>query len=77
MVAVRARGRSSGRRGGAGRGVVRDLALAEAAFAALVAPILAELVGSAAKGEYEACLAALAHLRRAHPNVVRFADGGA
>jgi hypothetical protein len=57
--------------------IVRDLALADAAFAGLVAPILSEMVGSAAKGEYQACLAALAHLRRAHPGVVRFAEGGA
>ena len=36
-----------------------------------------EMVGSAAKGEHEGCLAALAHLRRAHPNAVRFVEGGA
>ncbi len=57
--------------------IVRDLALADAGFAGLVVPILSEMVGSAAKGEYQACLAALAHLRRAHPGVVRFAEGGA
>lgn len=56
--------------------IVRDLALEDAPFAGLVAPILSEMVGSAAKGEYQACLAALAHLRRAHPSVVRFAEGG-
>ncbi len=57
--------------------IVRDLGLADAAFAELVAPILMEMVGSAAKGEHEGCLAALAHLRRAHPNAVRFVEGGA
>ena len=57
--------------------IVRDLGLADASFAELVAPILMEMVGSAARGEHEGCLAALAHLRKAHPNVVRFAEGGA
>lgn len=57
--------------------IVRDLALTDAAFAELCVPILAEMVGSAAKGEYQVCLAALAHLRRAFPSVVRFAEGGA
>ncbi|MEZ4293351.1 MAG: hypothetical protein R3B70_00120 [Polyangiaceae bacterium] len=55
--------------------IVRDLALSDAGFAGLVAPILMEMVGSAAKGETQSCLAALAHLRRAHPAVVRFAEG--
>ena len=57
--------------------IVRDLGVADAAFAEMVAPILMEMVGSAAKGEHEGCLAALAHLRKAHPNVIRFAEGGA
>lgn len=57
--------------------IVRDLGIADAAFAELVAPILMEMVGSAAKGEHEGCLAALAHLRRAHPTAIRFAEGGA
>ena len=47
--------------------IVRDLGLADAEFARLSAPILMEMVGSAAKGEHQSCLAALAHLRRAHP----------
>jgi hypothetical protein len=49
--------------------VVRDLALEDAAFAALVAPVLAESTGSIAKGEWQACLAALLRLQRAHPGV--------
>ena len=57
--------------------IVRDLGLADAELAKLSAPILMEMVGSAAKGEREACLAALAHLRRAHPGAIRFAEGDA
>lgn len=56
--------------------IVRDLGLADAAFAKLVVPILSEMVGSAAKGEQQACLATLAHLDRAHPGVAQFAQGG-
>lgn len=55
--------------------IVRDLGVSDAAFAELVAPVLSEMVGSAAKGEHQSCLAALAHLHRAHPSVVRFAEG--
>lgn len=55
--------------------IVRDLGLADAAFARLVVPILSEMVGSAAKGEQQACLATLAHLDRAHPGVAQFAGG--
>jgi len=46
--------------------IVRDLALADATFAGFVAPILLEMSGSVAKGEWHACLSALARLRRAH-----------
>ncbi|MGK3995919.1 hypothetical protein [Sorangium sp. So ce1024] len=49
--------------------IVRDLAVEDAAFAALVAPVIAEFTGSIAKGEWQACLAALLHLRRAHPGL--------
>ncbi|KYF75355.1 hypothetical protein BE20_14135 [Sorangium cellulosum] len=49
--------------------VVRDLAVEDAAFAALVAPVIAEFTGSIAKGEWQACLAALMRLRRAHPGL--------
>jgi hypothetical protein len=49
--------------------VVRDLGVEDAAFAAIVAPVLAELMGSIAKGEWQACLAALMRLRSAHPEM--------
>ncbi|XXY47243.1 hypothetical protein WME91_45290 [Sorangium sp. So ce269] len=49
--------------------IVRDLAVEDAAFAALVAPVIAEFTGSVAKGEWQACLAALMRLRRAHPGL--------
>ncbi len=49
--------------------VVRDLAVEDAAFAALVAPVIAEFTGSIAKGEWQACLAALLRLRHAHPGL--------
>ncbi|MEZ4238597.1 MAG: hypothetical protein R3F59_21090 [Myxococcota bacterium] len=46
--------------------VVRDFGLQDPAFAALIAPVLAEFTGSVAKGEWQACLAALMSLRAAH-----------
>lgn len=49
--------------------VVRDLGVEDAAFAAAVAPVLAELTGSIAKTEWQACLAALVRLRAAHPGI--------
>ncbi|WP_437679706.1 hypothetical protein [Sorangium sp. So ce131] len=49
--------------------IVRDLAVEDAAFAQLVAPVIAEFTGSIAKGEWQACLAALMRLRRAHPGI--------
>jgi len=49
--------------------VVRDLALEDAAFAQLVVPVLSEHMGSIAKGEWQACLAALMRLRKAHPGI--------
>ncbi|MDC0683463.1 hypothetical protein [Sorangium atrum] len=49
--------------------VVRDLAVEDAAFAALVAPVIAEFTGSIAKGEWQACLAALLRLKHAHPGL--------
>ncbi|MGK4006491.1 hypothetical protein WMF31_27980 [Sorangium sp. So ce1036] len=49
--------------------IVRDLAVEDATFAALAAPVLAEFTGSIAKGEWQACLAALMRLRRAHPGL--------
>lgn len=49
--------------------VVRDLAVEDAGFARLVAPVIAEFTGSMAKGEWQACLSALMRLRAAHPGV--------
>ncbi len=49
--------------------VVRDLGAEDMAFAQVVAPVLGEFVGSLAKGEWQSCLAALVHLRRAHPTL--------
>ena len=46
--------------------VVRDLGVLDAAFAAVVAPVLGEFTGSVAKGEWQACLAALMRLRAVH-----------
>ncbi len=46
--------------------IVRDFGLTDAAFAATVAPVLAEFTGSLAKGEWEACLAALVSFKSAH-----------
>ena len=46
--------------------VVRDLGVLDAAFAEVVAPVLGEFTGSVAKGEWEACLAALMRLRAVH-----------
>jgi hypothetical protein len=45
---------------------VRDLGVAHADFARVVSPVLGELVHSQAKGEWQACAAALATLRAAH-----------
>lgn len=47
--------------------VVRDLGIEDEAFARLVAPVLNELTGSIAKGEWQACLASLITLQKAHP----------
>lgn len=46
--------------------LVRDLAVEDADFAQIVAPVLGEFTGSVAKGEWQACLAALMRLRAAH-----------
>ena len=46
--------------------VVRDLGVADSEFAEIVAPVLGELTGSVAKGEWQTCLAALMRLREAH-----------
>lgn len=49
--------------------VVRDMAVEEAGFAAVVTPVLAEFMHSQAKGEWQVCVAALAQIRHAHPGV--------
>ena len=49
--------------------VVRDMAVDDAGFAAVVVPVLEEFVHSRAKGEWQGCVAALARIRRAHPEV--------
>ena len=46
--------------------VVRDMAIEDAAFAALVTPVLEALTRSAARGEWQASVAALARIRTAH-----------
>lgn len=49
--------------------VVRDYGVENAAFAEAVAPVLGEFTGSLAKGEWQACLAALARWRATHPGL--------
>ena len=49
--------------------VVRDFALEDASFAQAVVPVLDEFMHSTAKGEWHACVVALARIRRAHPSV--------
>ncbi|MFO0559870.1 MAG: hypothetical protein U0269_17760 [Polyangiales bacterium] len=49
--------------------VVKDLGIEDEAFAKLIAPVLQEFTGSLAKGEWQACLSALAQLRSAHPTI--------
>jgi hypothetical protein len=46
--------------------IVRDLAVEDRDFARLVVPVLEEVTGSIAKGEWQACLSALVTLRAAH-----------
>lgn len=47
--------------------VVRDMGVEDVVFARLAAPVLGEFTGSLARGEWQACLSALAFLRSAHP----------
>ncbi len=49
--------------------VLRDMGVDDPAFAQLVAPVLGEFTGSLARGEWQACLAALVQLRGAHPGL--------
>jgi hypothetical protein len=46
--------------------IVRDLAVEDRDFARLVVPVLEEVTGSIAKGEWQACLSALVTLRATH-----------
>jgi hypothetical protein len=51
---------------------VRDLAEHDAEFARVLAPVLEEMSASVAKGEWQACVAALAAMRAAHPELGNF-----
>lgn len=48
---------------------LRDLAVADVAFAAVMTPVIAEIAASVARGEWQAAVAALAAIRRAHPGL--------
>ena len=48
---------------------IKTLALTDAAFAELVAPVLGEFRHSRAKNEWQHCVAALVQIRRAHPAI--------
>lgn len=50
--------------------VVRDMAIEDHDFGAAAAPILRDFAGSAAKGEWQACVAALARIAQVHPDLV-------
>ncbi len=49
--------------------VMRDLAVADRAFAGIVAPLLKEFMGSRGQSEHAACLVALARIARAHEDL--------
>ena len=51
---------------------VRALGEADAEFARVLAPVLVEMSASVAKGEWQACVAALAAMRLAHPDLGNF-----
>ncbi len=48
---------------------VAGLAIEDAGFASVVTPVLGELAASAARGEWNAAVSALAAIRRAHPGL--------
>lgn len=48
---------------------LRDLAVADVAFAAVMTPVIAEIAASVARGEWQAAVAALAAIRAAHPGL--------
>jgi hypothetical protein len=49
--------------------VVRDLAIEDAAFASIAIAVLDEFMHSHARGEWQACVAAIARIRHSHPNI--------
>ena len=49
--------------------VVRDMGIESQEFAEVVCPVLEEFMHSRAKGEWQSCVAALAQMRNAHPNL--------
>jgi hypothetical protein len=49
--------------------IVRDFAVEQGGFAGLALPVLEEFMYSEAKGEWHACVAALARIRKAHPDI--------
>jgi hypothetical protein len=51
---------------------VRELGEADAEFARVLAPVIVEMSASVAKGEWQACVAALAAMRIAHPDLGNF-----
>ena len=51
-------------------GVVRDFALEDVGFARVVQPVLEAFMASRARGERDACVAAMAAIRKAHPGLI-------
>jgi hypothetical protein len=49
--------------------VVRDMAVEDREFAEVVLPVLDEFMTSAAKGEWQGCVSALARMRATHPTL--------
>jgi hypothetical protein len=49
--------------------VVRDLAIEQREFAGVAAAVLDEFMLSQARGEWQACVAALARIRQTHPDL--------
>jgi hypothetical protein len=55
--------------------LIRELALRDVAFAFLAAPVFEEFTASISTGEWQASLAALMSIRRAHPSLGAAGDG--
>ncbi|MEO7327930.1 MAG: BRCT domain-containing protein, partial [Minicystis sp.] len=53
--------------------VIRDLAIEEAGFAAIVRPLFAEFMASRGESEHAACLVALTRIDKAHPALLNAA----